>query len=38
MELMLCIMRSRVAGANKIMCLTIRNTLQRPFKRIKGLQ
>lgn len=37
-ELMLCNMRSRVAGANKNMCLTIWNALQRPFKRIKGLQ
>lgn len=37
-ELMLCNMRPRVAGANKNMCLTVRNTLQRPFKRIKGLQ
>lgn len=29
---------SRVAGANQNLCITLRDTLQRPFKRIKGLQ
>lgn len=38
MELLLCNLRSRVAGANKNMRVTIRIALRRPFKRIKGLQ
>ncbi|VCW67460.1 unnamed protein product [Gulo gulo] len=35
---MLSYLWSRVAGANQNLCITLRDTLQRPIKRIKGLQ